>query len=125
VILKVSECRRIVHLEADGFESCFYTVTACGREAAFPSAAPDELNPLPRAFSSSVHFGLARFSVRVHADPVSITATLTGHAYETIPNKPIITGKTDGEDEATLGHLATGASAIPAWRMKPTAATIH
>jgi hypothetical protein len=59
-----------------------------------------------------------------------ITAVLTGYAYETIPGKPIITGKTKGPDvvtlqPATLGHLATGASAIPAWRVKQTAATSH
>jgi hypothetical protein len=40
---------------------------------------------------------------------------LTGYAYETIPNKPIIAGKTKGPDVFTvqpgsLGHLARGAS---------------
>jgi hypothetical protein len=43
----------------------------------------------------------------------NLTATLTGYAYETIPNKPIIAGKIEGPDEitvepATLGHLAAG-----------------
>jgi len=52
-----------------------------------------------------------------------ITATLTGYAYETIPNKPIIAGKTHGKDvitlqDASLGHLAAGASAILAWRQE-------
>jgi hypothetical protein len=56
----------------------------------------------------------------VKAVPV-ITATLTGYAYETIPNKPIIAGKTKGPDvitvqPGTLGHLAAGASAISGWR---------
>jgi hypothetical protein len=46
---------------------------------------------------------------------------LSGYAYETIPNKAIIAGKTIGRDVITvqpgsLGHLAAGASAIPAWR---------
>jgi len=46
---------------------------------------------------------------------------MSGYAYETIPNKPITAGKTEGPDvitvqPATLGHLAAGASAIPAWR---------
>jgi len=50
-----------------------------------------------------------------------IEATMSGYAYETIPNKPITAGKTEGPDvitvqPATLGHLAAGASAIPAWR---------
>jgi hypothetical protein len=69
-----------------------------------------------------VHYGWARLSV---TKVFPFSATLTGYAYETIPNKPIIAGKTHGGDEATLGQLATGASAIPAWRMKPTAATTH
>ena len=41
-----------------------------------------------------------------------ITATLIGYAYETIPNKSIIAGKTKGADvtvqHGTLGHLAMG-----------------
>jgi hypothetical protein len=44
-------------------------------------------------------------------------ALLTGYAYETIPNKPIITGKTKGPDVITLapgslGALAAGASRL-------------
>ena len=67
------------------------------------------------------HYGWARFNVWVQQ--LSITATLTGYAYETIPGKPIIAGKTHGKDvitvePASLGHLARGASAIPAWRAK-------
>jgi hypothetical protein len=59
-----------------------------------------------------------------------LVAVITGYAYETIPDKPIITGKTKGPDvitiqPATLGHLAAGASAIPVWRVKQTAATTH
>jgi hypothetical protein len=69
------------------------------------------------------HYGWARMSVEIKG--TNLTATLTGYAYETIPNKPIIAGKTHGKDEATLGHLATGASAIPAWRAKPAAPTTH
>ncbi len=65
------------------------------------------------------HYGWARLNVK--AGRYTIAATLTGYAYETIPNKPIIAGKTHGKDvitldPATLGHLARGASAIPAWR---------
>jgi len=46
---------------------------------------------------------------------------LTGYAYETIANKAIIAGRTKGPDvtaaqPTSLGHLAAGASAIPAWR---------
>jgi hypothetical protein len=42
-----------------------------------------------------------------------LNATLTGYAYETVPNKPIIAGKTKGPDVITLepgslGRLAQG-----------------
>jgi len=66
------------------------------------------------------HFGWARLHVWFR--PNFTHATLKGYAYETIPNKPIIAGKTHGKDvvtvtePATLGHLARGASALPAWR---------
>jgi hypothetical protein len=63
--------------------------------------------------NGQVHYGWARLKV-AKPNTSGIQATLTGYAYETIPNKPIITGKTKGP--ATLGHLAQGASAIPVWR---------
>lgn len=73
-----------------------------------------------------IHYGWARVEVKRTAVGMgrnSITATLTGYAYETIPNKPIITGKTKGPDvitmePATLGRLAQGASGVSAWREK-------
>jgi hypothetical protein len=76
--------------------------------------------------SGQVHYGWARVAVTRTGkgfDKNSITATLTGYAYETIPNKPIITGKTTGPDvitlaPASLGHLAQGASGISVWREK-------
>ena len=62
------------------------------------------------------HFGWARLSVTVTTGRrPEFTAILTGYAYETIPNKPIVTGKTEGADvttlpmdTGTLGHLALG-----------------
>ena len=73
-----------------------------------------------------VHYGWARVAVRRTGKGYgknSIQATLTGYAYETIPNKPIVTGKTTGPDvitldPGTLGHLAQGASGSSAWREK-------
>ena len=63
-----------------------------------------------------VHYGWARLT-EVNGKPGNcgspfIKATLTGFAYETIPNKPIVAGKTHGKDEATLGRLAQGASGV-------------
>jgi len=64
------------------------------------------------------HFGWARLSVS--CSNIQVTATLTGYAYESIANRPILTGKehgTIGLDDAiptgdsstTLGRLAQGA----------------
>jgi hypothetical protein len=62
-----------------------------------------------------VHYGWAR--MKISASQNSITGTLTGYAYETIPNKPIIAGKSKGPDvittpadtgAGTLGRLALG-----------------
>ena len=66
-----------------------------------------------------VHYGWARLNVNFSVNQFKVV--LTGYAYETIPNKPIIAGKTKGTDAitlqpATLGHLAAGSAAIPAWR---------
>jgi len=82
------------------------------------------------------HFGWARLSVKVQK--AKITATLTGYAYETIPNKAIIAGQTKGPDDntieeasatltvpasqpATLGMLALGAPALSIWRREELA----
>jgi hypothetical protein len=69
--------------------------------------------------NGKVHYGWARLSVKCQR--TGSTALLTGYAYETIANKPIIAGKTKGAgvvtvEPASLGHLAHGAAAIPAWR---------
>lgn len=84
---------------------------------------------------SKVHFGWARLTVDpwVPLKGHKIVGHLTGYAYETIPNKPIITGKTKGPDDnsleasnvslttppskpATLGMLAMGSPALSIWR---------
>jgi len=68
----------------------------------------------------TLHFGWARVQMSGMGEK---TENITGYAYETIRRKPIIAGKTAGKDvatrpPATLGHLARGAFAIPAWRGK-------
>jgi hypothetical protein len=62
-----------------------------------------------------VHYGWE------HVKPINGSFVSVGYAYETVPDKPIVVGKTHGPDvitvqPAALGHLARGASAIPAWR---------
>jgi hypothetical protein len=80
------------------------------------------------------HFGWARLSVHVSGSAF-VKATLTGYAYETISNKPIVAGRTNSDadktldaDEsspavtppaplpATLGRLALGSSTPSVWR---------
>lgn len=59
------------------------------------------------------HYGWARLTVVDQG--FKLTGTLTGYAYETIPNKAIIAGNTkatEGPESLTLGHLAAGASAV-------------
>ncbi len=63
-----------------------------------------------------IHYGWARLTVQELGD-YKFKATLTGYAYETIPNKPIITGHTKGPDVITLepgslGALAAGVSRL-------------
>jgi hypothetical protein len=58
------------------------------------------------------HYGWARLSTARR-----INATLSGYAYETIPNKPIIAGEIKGPDVVTiqpgsLGQLARGVATV-------------
>jgi hypothetical protein len=71
--------------------------------------------------SGKTHYGWARLTVQAQKGYFYFFSTLTGYAYETIPNKPIIAGKTSGPDiitvqPASLGALALGASGPAAWR---------
>lgn len=76
------------------------------------------------AFSvaGKIHYGWARLNVTQSG--CVITAVLTGYAYETVANKPIISGKTSGpadinapmHPQATLGMLAQGSVGLDAWR---------
>jgi hypothetical protein len=67
--------------------------------------------------NGETHYGWARFNVQVR-QPLegNLQAILTGYAYETVPNTPIMAGKTSGAEvadkqPATLGQLAAGAAA--------------
>jgi len=80
-----------------------------------------------------IHYGWARLTVQVDKEIFYLKATLTGYAYETIPNKLIIAGDTKGVDNAvpqpvaisgrtptqgaaTLGALAMGSPGLSIWR---------
>jgi hypothetical protein len=81
------------------------------------------------------HYGWARLTVQILSGSF-VKATLSGYAYETIPNKPIIAGRKKSDDDATsgvgqstpvalmlpssqpvtLGLLAMGSPALSVWR---------
>ena len=84
----------------------------------------------------STHYGCARLNIKV--SKTTITATLTGYAYETIPKKPIIAGETKGPDDVsveesntalnvptpeptTLPVLALGSPGLSIWRREESA----
>ncbi|MGA7078173.1 MAG: hypothetical protein WBQ43_22340 [Terriglobales bacterium] len=89
--------------------------------------------------SGEVHYGWAAVSVTCYGYYSGMSETLTGYAYETIPNKAIKAGQETGTlDEslnapakpapkpttapvptaATLGTLARGAQALSIWRQE-------
>ena len=59
--------------------------------------------------NSKVHYGWVRFSVSF---PKLLKAVLTGYAYETIPGKGIVAGKTKGPDVTTVQHTTLGELAL-------------
>jgi hypothetical protein len=78
--------------------------------------------------NGQTHYGWVRMTVNAKT---GIVATLTGYAYETIPNKPILAGQTSEAGNAgyfapdltapapraaNLGLLARGSDAIAIWR---------
>jgi hypothetical protein len=81
------------------------------------------------------HYGWARLIVKCSG--VNITATMTGYAYETVPDKAIVAGQKTGSDDipevqtlpslslqpASLGRLARGADVLAAWRRRDAVPT--
>jgi hypothetical protein len=63
-----------------------------------------------------IHYGWARLNA-VLGNNAFLIATLTGYAYETVPGKAIVAGRTKGGDvstaeSGTLGRLAAGAAGV-------------
>ncbi len=69
-------------------------------------------------FKGQLHYGWARLNESCNQSGhvgTGAKTLLTGYAYETIPDKPIVTGQTEGSDAitvqpASLGRLAQGAA---------------
>lgn len=114
------------------------TTSSCG---GFWSDAPHRYLALKFVIGGEIHYGWARLNVIWNLTNCC-TATLTGYAYETIANKPILTGDIVGSEKprntkektpemgsdhlqgatnhtaGSLGLLATGAAGLIAWRKK-------
>ena len=82
----------------------------------WPNAGPRYLG-MKFQIHGKRHYGWVRLKVVTTKHAIT-SVTLTGYAYETTPNKPILTGKTSGSNRiaspASLGQLARGAAAISA-----------
>jgi hypothetical protein len=63
--------------------------------------------------SGQIHYGWARLNVYVKNGD-TVLAQLTGYAYETVPNKPIIAGQTSGPDEDISMGQPEGPLGVPA-----------
>jgi hypothetical protein len=85
------------------------------------------------SINGQTHFGWARLNVTITYR--GVYAALTGYAYETVPNAPIVTGQTKGGQSkspssvsplsftapappASLGLLAQGAPGLDVWRKR-------
>jgi hypothetical protein len=88
------------------------------------------------AIKGTTHYGWARISLAftLEGKVEVVSGVPTGYAYETIPNKPILAGKTEGPEEdsvdeanpatlnestlqpASLGLLAMGSPGLSVWR---------
>jgi hypothetical protein len=90
--------------------------------------APNKYLGLKFEINGEVHFGWARLSVTCFTRAAA-HVLLTGYAYETVANQPILTGKTSGTAEESsltrpassqsnvqLGLLALGSRGLSAWR---------
>jgi hypothetical protein len=97
--------------------------------------ANDRYLGLQFSIGNTIHYGWARLNVLANGEG-KIRAQLTGYAYETVANRPILAGQTSGSEEstapalvspdadfspptrepATVGLLAMGSFGLSMWR---------
>jgi len=70
--------------------------------------------------SGQTYYGWIGFSfVGAQSSQFGLTATLTGYAYDTVPNQQILAGQTTATPEpGTLGLLALGSLGLGFWRRR-------
>ncbi len=96
------------------------------------------------SLNGQTHYGWIRLTVtsNVKLNKPTLDATITGYAYETVPNKPILAGTAEtaaatankppaalqapmnlqGKTGPSLGMLAAGAEGTPLWRREGVSA---
>ncbi len=112
----VSSKRTFVGNKKGALMALYACDTVCGYERGPWAFNPNGYLGLKFKIGKQIHYGWARLTVHETGN-YAFKATLTGYAYETIPNKPIIAGKTKGPDVITLepgslGALAAGAAGL-------------
>jgi hypothetical protein len=82
--------------------------------------------------NGEVHYGWARLTVLTDSHRETVKASLTGYAYETVANQPILTGQISGTEDKSaiaapaashmrqLGLLALGLPGLAVWRREDT-----
>jgi hypothetical protein len=84
--------------------------------------------------NGEVHYGWARLTVLTDSHRESVKATITGYAYETVANQPILTGQISGtaanasptlpaenlRPAVPLALLALGSPGLAVWRREET-----
>jgi hypothetical protein len=127
------------HFEAGSIMMAGIIVTGCGGSSDAYGNWKGTHPPhayLPIKFSdtsANVHYGWVRISC-TETGAIDFNATIDGFAYETVPNKPIVSGAISGPvsgasllapaeslglhvpPAASLGILALGAPGLTAWR---------
>jgi hypothetical protein len=57
-----------------------------------------------------IHYGWARLTVTADRHGKRVAAKLTGYAYETLADRPIVTGQTDGTYDGDPAELSVRSS---------------
>jgi hypothetical protein len=132
-----------VMLKSSNFTNCTSFCTTRHVSSGAWRNVQDRYLGLKFVVQGKIHYGWARLTVSVE-NRYFLTA-LTGFAYETVPNRPIISGKTSNDaaeigntaesdlgattpatrEPANLGRLAQGASGLRAWRQHELISVSH
>jgi len=120
---------------------CSYARSTCGQKFSglWGGSPKNRFLGVRFLINGETHYGWIRLTVNT-ATRAIMSATITGYAYETVANKPILAGTAEtasttagkptgelqdrrnshGNVGPSLGMLAAGADALPVWRRERT-----